>query len=189
MKNDKTLEQQIVDMYRTVVAKKHPTYISGWPILTGYNIKTASYKGWNIVIFVNTGNPVMVSSSGLGEVSSDIIGYETITDKNKSQIRERLLKHLRLGRNDAIFIFDNNGRIDDDLEYILLQHEIEMGLCPMKIFLSHKGADKPMVREFKKTLEELGFDPWLDEDAMTAGTELERAILQGFKNFALPYFL
>ncbi|MGT2429380.1 TIR domain-containing protein [Cupriavidus basilensis] len=49
----------------------------------------------------------------------------------------------------------------------------------MKIFLSHKSADKPLVRQFKQTLDELGFDPWLDEDAMNAGAELERAPAQG----------
>ena len=63
-----------------------------------------------------------------------------------------------------------------------------MGLCPMRIFLSHKGADKPMVREFKRALEELGFDPWLDEDAMAAGAELERAILQAFKDSCAAVF-
>lgn len=50
-----------------------------------------------------------------------------------------------------------------------------------KIFLSHKGGDKPLVRRFFYALKTFGFDPWLDEDAMTAGTELERGILQGFK--------
>ena len=69
-----------------------------------------------------------------------------------------------------------------------MQHETELGLCPMKIFLSHKGADKPMVREFKRTLEELGFDPWIDEDAMSAGVELERGILQGFKDSCAAVF-
>lgn len=57
-----------------------------------------------------------------------------------------------------------------------------------KIFLSHKGCDKPKVREFKKTLELLGFRPWLDEDAMTAGVELERAISQGFKDSCAVVF-
>jgi hypothetical protein len=188
MKNEKSLDQQIVDVYRTIVAKKHPAYISGWPILTGYDIKTASYKGWKIVIFINTRNSVIKSSSGLGELSYGPVGYDTITFENKNQVRERLIRHLRLNRSDAIFIFDHSGQIDDDLEYSLLQHEIEMGLRPMKIFLSHKGADKPMVREFKKILEELGFDPWLDEDAMTAGVELERGILQGFKDSCAAVF-
>jgi len=65
-------------------------------------------------------------------------------------------------------------------EYILERQQ--------KIFLSHKGADKPLVRRFFVTLKAIGFDPWLDEDAMTAGTELERGILQGFKDSCAAVF-
>lgn len=50
-----------------------------------------------------------------------------------------------------------------------------------RIFLSHKGADKPLVRRVFNTLKILGFDPWLDEDAMTAGDSLHREILSGMK--------
>ncbi|NTU49828.1 MAG: TIR domain-containing protein [Desulfobulbaceae bacterium] len=63
-----------------------------------------------------------------------------------------------------------------------------MGLTPMKIFLSHKGADKPLIREYKKTLEILGFDPWLDEDEMHAGSKLERALLKGFADSCAAVF-
>lgn len=59
---------------------------------------------------------------------------------------------------------------------------------PGKIFLSHKGIDKPKVREYKQTLEQLGFEPWLDEDAMTAGIELERGLLNGFKESCAAVF-
>ncbi len=52
---------------------------------------------------------------------------------------------------------------------------------PRKVFLSHKGTDKPLVRAFKQTLELLRYEPWLDEDAMVAGVPLERSILQGMK--------
>ena len=51
-----------------------------------------------------------------------------------------------------------------------------------KVFLSHTGVDKDKVRDFKATLQLLGYDPWLDEDAMPAGTPLERALLQGMKD-------
>jgi hypothetical protein len=57
-----------------------------------------------------------------------------------------------------------------------------------KIFLSHKGADKPRVLRFFTVLKELGFDPWLDDDAMPAGTELHRGILQGFKDSCAAVF-
>ncbi|MCL2649276.1 MAG: toll/interleukin-1 receptor domain-containing protein [Phycisphaerales bacterium] len=50
-----------------------------------------------------------------------------------------------------------------------------------KIFLSHKGVDKEIVVDFKKTLEAFGYAPWLDEDAMPAGTHLERGILKGMQ--------
>jgi hypothetical protein len=51
-----------------------------------------------------------------------------------------------------------------------------MNAAPTKIFLSHPGIDKPLVREFRETLELLGLEPWLHEDAMPAGVPLERAL-------------
>ena len=51
----------------------------------------------------------------------------------------------------------------------------------MRIFLSHSGADKPLVRDYYETLRIMGYEPWLDENAMVAGSELERALLQGMK--------
>ena len=51
-----------------------------------------------------------------------------------------------------------------------------------KVFLSHKGADKAVATDFKQTLELLGYEPWLDEDAMPAGTELARGLLHGMKD-------
>ena len=71
---------------------------------------------------------------------------------------------------------------------MLRKHEHYMGLAPMKLFLSHKGADKATIREYKKLLEELGLSPWLDEDAMSAGTELERGILRGFEESCAAIF-
>lgn len=50
-----------------------------------------------------------------------------------------------------------------------------------KVFLSHKGVDKEKVRDFHRSLELLGYQPWLDEDAMPAGTTLERGLLRGMK--------
>ena len=65
---------------------------------------------------------------------------------------------------------------------IICGMEIDMTINDAKkIFLSHKGADKTKVIDFKKTLELLGYDPWLDEDAMPAGTPLERGLLKGMQ--------
>jgi hypothetical protein len=59
-----------------------------------------------------------------------------------------------------------------------------------KVFLSHKGVDKEMVKDFKTTLELMGYAPWLDEDAMPAGTSLERGLLQGMQySCAVIFFI
>jgi hypothetical protein len=79
--------------------------------------------------------------------------------------------------------------LDGQLQDALAKHEHVMGLRPMKIFLSHKGADKPRIRNYHDTLKLLGFDPWLDEDAMTAGTNLQRGILQGMADSCAAVFL
>ncbi|MEK3711171.1 toll/interleukin-1 receptor domain-containing protein [Bacillus sp. FSL K6-1005] len=56
---------------------------------------------------------------------------------------------------------------------------------PQKIFLSHKGIDKPAVREYHYLL---GFEPWLDEDAMAAGEALHRALLKGMEDSCAAVF-
>lgn len=61
-------------------------------------------------------------------------------------------------------------------------------LIGSKIFLSHKSADKSVVREYSRTLRALGFEVWLDEDAMHAGVELERSILEGFEQSCAAIF-
>lgn len=59
-----------------------------------------------------------------------------------------------------------------------------------RIFLSHKGSDKDKVVDFKDTLELLGYDPWLDDEAMPAGTSVNRGILEGMKaSCAVVFFI
>ncbi len=59
-----------------------------------------------------------------------------------------------------------------------------------KIFLSHEGSDKSMVIDFKETLELLGYDPWIDDDAMPAGAQVDRAISQGMiDSCAVVFFI
>lgn len=59
-----------------------------------------------------------------------------------------------------------------------------------RIFLSHKSVDKPIVMRYYNALKELGFEPWLDQPDMPAGTNLERGILDGFeKSCAAVFFI
>lgn len=59
-----------------------------------------------------------------------------------------------------------------------------------RVFLSHKSVDKDLVIDFKETLEILGYEPWLDDEAMPAGTVLERGLKQGMKaSCAVIFFI
>lgn len=58
----------------------------------------------------------------------------------------------------------------------------------VRIFLSHKSVDKPLVRRYYDALQALGFDPWLDEPNMPAGSNLERELLRGFEESCAAIF-
>lgn len=58
----------------------------------------------------------------------------------------------------------------------------------VKIFLSHKSVDKPMVYRYYNALKGVGFDPWLDEPSMAAGANLEREVFRGFEESCAAVF-
>ena len=71
----------------------------------------------------------------------------------------------------------------------LIKEIIKMAKNPLdRIFLSHSSADKNRVRDYHKTLTQLGYNSWLDEDAMTAGVPLERSLLEGMKSSVAAVF-
>jgi hypothetical protein len=179
---------QILNLYREMIAERHSAMLQVWPLLSGKNSKIGHYKGWTIVIMEQTGITSLSRMSNLQELSEALIGVSELTNLNKNASRQRLESHYNLKPTDAVVFVDSNGSLFDELELMLQKHEHAVGMTPMKIFLSHKGADKTLIREYKRTLATLGFDPWLDEDAMSAGTELERGILQGFKDSCAAVF-
>ncbi|HUX29456.1 MAG TPA: toll/interleukin-1 receptor domain-containing protein [Thiobacillus sp.] len=73
------------------------------------------------------------------------------------------------------------------VRFLFTKTEVEASMSK-RIFLSHKGVDKPLVREYFQVLKTIGFDPWLDEDAMVAGVPLERALLNGMKDSCAAVF-
>jgi len=48
-----------------------------------------------------------------------------------------------------------------------------------RIFLSHRGANKPRVQHFYNVLDDLGFDPWFDKEDITLGSTLHRSLDEG----------
>jgi TIR domain len=182
------VNEQILREYEKLIRQTHPDRVQVWPLISGHDTKIGQYKGWVVVAFHNTRNSGMTTTDGLGELSRQLIGFDQITPDNRRTVRKNLERHFLLSQSDAVVLVDAHGRLFDELEIMKRRHECSMGLTPMKIFLSHKGADKPLVREFKNALGTLGFDPWLDEEAMPAGTNLERGIKKGFKDSCAAIF-
>lgn len=174
--------------YQGRVAAKHSDAVQNWPLLNGWKLVEASYRGWTIALLQDDPFSMGTRFSSIGEVDETRVGVDLLDASNVAVARRRLEGFMSPGGRDALLLIPPDGDMEAEFAYMMRHHERAQGLSPMKIFLSHKGADKPRVREFKKTLEQLGFDPWLDEDAMRAGTELERGILKGFSESCAAVF-
>lgn len=82
---------------------------------------------------------------------------------------------------------DSFGETKTTINFIFTYEQL-MENRPKRIFLSHKSADKPLVRTYRDMLKTLGFEPWMDEDDMKAGDKLHRSIQQGFKDSCAAIF-
>lgn len=185
--NKEEVYDAVVRVYRDRVSKEFPQAISAWPIITGNDVKYGVFNGWIIIVFKHTGASALKHVVGM-DISRQLIGFDDISEQNKEAVRKRLEKHYGLNSYDAVVFVPPTGDVTAELDILALRHAHALGLTPMRIFLSHKGCDKKIVRNFKATLELLGFDPWLDEDAMSAGVELERGILAGFHDSCAAVF-
>ena len=85
------------------------------------------------------------------------------------------------------FSLNQAAKLLTDFDRIQYKAHIELQK-PKNIFLSHKSPDKTLVREVASALKSVGLAPWLDEDRMKAGANLERAILQGFQDSCAAVF-
>jgi len=188
--NDKRRGADELLAYQDMVYAAHPSNVESWPLLNGWDLLLGSFKDWQIAVFKDAAFTGMRMShcQGVGELSEGAVGAIEITQENRDAVRTRLERHFNIGKRDAIVLYPPDRNIFSELEAMLWRHELALGLAAMKIFLSHKGFDKPLVRQFKDTLALLGFIAWLDEDSMPAGTPLERGILQGFKDSCAAVF-
>lgn len=183
-----TVSEVIDKEYRKIVEQKYPEYSNVWPIISGYNLLNGPYGNYIICIFKHTGNNSMMVTSVV-EFNDVNTGVTSVSSQNIDSVRDKVRSSFRLSSMDSVVILAIDGsNLGSELQKLLESHEFVMGVKKMKIFLSHKGADKPLVRLYKQTLELLGFEVWLDEDAMPAGTALHRGILQGFKDSCAAIF-
>lgn len=83
-------------------------------------------------------------------------------------------------------VFDKQQK--ETIVIFSITREILEHSMPKKIFLSHKGTNKPIVEDYYNVLREIGFTPWFDKDALVAGVPLERGLLNGMKESCAAVF-
>jgi len=172
-----------IDIYRQMVKGSHGvSLLNRWPLLSGFSFKYTEYQNTGIFLIFDTPHSPGINFSTLPPVLPEVLDNLDWSDSTKESIRHKMGLAYHIKPRDAVMFRLPTDRMSEEIDCIMEKHESTMGLAPMKIFLSHKGADKPLVRNFKATLQLLGFDPWLDEDAMAAGTNLERGLLKGFQD-------
>lgn len=182
---NKDLKDIAFNAYKIYIENQFPDLVGYWPVVAGTHYKVGSFDNYYVVILIDQGPTSFIQTLGIGNINLNLKENDRI---NPATIKKELFNMLNLKKRDAIFLFDStssfkkwNEDLERDLKENFLQHKMVMNMEPMKIFLSHKSVNKDKVRNFKNTLELLGFSPWLDEEAMSAGANLERSLQSGMK--------
>lgn len=118
------------------------------------------------------------TAGGLAELKGDMLFN---TDRGAALYQWRASLE---SRNESLRLYTvaRHHFTQEEKEAIqIVEKKLKSENSPRKIFLSHKGVDKDLVRRFHYVLEELGFQPWLDERELTAGKRIHRDIQRGFK--------
>lgn len=189
---DKDLKDIAFSAYKIYVESCFPNLVGYWPVIAGTHYKLGIFDKYYVVVLIDQGPTPLIQTLGIGNIK---LNLNEIDRTNPHIIRKELFSLLNLKKRDAIFLFDetnnySNWRTDleRDLKENFLQHKMVMNMEPMKIFLSHKSINKDKVRNFKTILELLGFSPWLDEEAMSAGANLERFLQSGMTDSCAAIF-
>ena len=189
---DKDLKDIAFSAYKIYVESCFPNLVGYWPVIAGTHYKLGIFDKYYLVVLIDQGPTPLIQTLGIGNIK---LNLNEIDRTNPHIIRKELFSLLNLKKRDAIFLFDetnnySNWRTDleRDLKENFLQHKMVMNMEPMKIFLSHKSINKDKVRNFKTILELLGFSPWLDEEAMSAGANLERSLQSGMTDSCAAIF-
>jgi hypothetical protein len=136
----------------------------------------------------------LIDKSDISWIKPNSNGWKIDTDKAKERLPD--FKKLNWFKGELNIIPD--FEIDESVRFgkhikesvyrlFILKEEILMNSFN-KVFLSHKSENKPLIREYNKSLELLGYDTWLDEDAMNAGASLDRSLLKGMKDSCAAVF-
>jgi hypothetical protein len=201
MTKENTLEDEFLRVYREMVERDYPNMVALWPLFKDNNTHAYVWDGFCVLVLQDVGRLTTPKHHSIPEVLIPRLAGE-LSRGGKSALKRLISRSLNLTSRDfVVFInvtetateggyfvkFSQADLVEEALE-AMEQHKTALGISNNKIFLSHKGVDKLLVRDYKSTLDLLGFDTWLDEDAMPAGTSLDRGISQGFRDSCAVVF-
>ena len=138
--------------------KDHPTITKDSLVLNADNLYDFLSKNYSML------DPILIMFPSLFQVSKD-----SVEERIKIDITYKIAKSI----------------LDKEIKNYKGKKEMENNT---EVFLSHKSNDKSLVREIALTLSSIGYNPWLDEDKMKAGANLERSIRSGFENSCAAVF-
>lgn len=191
-RGNKNLKDIAFFAYKIYVESYFPDLVEYWPVIAGTHYKIGNFDKYYVVVLIDQEPTSFIQTLRIGNIK---LNLNEIDRTNPNMIRKELFRLLNLKKRDAIFLFDNTNNysnwdadLERDLKENFLQHKMVMNMEPMKIFLSHKSINKDKVRNFKTILELLGFSPWLDEEAMSAGANLERSLHSGMVDSCAAIF-
>ena len=138
--------------------QNHPSVAQESLVLEANNLHETLSEKYSVI------NPLLIMFPSVFQPSKD-----SIEEKVRSNITYKIAESIL---NLETQNYEEKQRMEKNTE----------------VFLSHKSTDKLLVREIARTLTAIGYSPWLDEDKMKAGANLERSILNGFENSCAAVF-
>lgn len=141
-----------------VFIRNHPTIIKDSLVINANNLYDFLLENYSM------SDPVLIIFPSIFQASKN-----SIEEQIKNNITYKMAKSIL---DKEIKSYEEKKQMENNTE----------------VFLSHKSDDKSLVREIALTLSSIGYSPWLDEDKMKAGANLERSIRSGFENSCAAVF-
>lgn len=141
-----------------VFIRDHPTINKDSLVINADNLYDFLLENYSML------DPVLIIFPSIFQASKD-----SIEEQIKNNITYKMAKSIL---DKEIKSYEEKKQMENNTE----------------VFLSHKSDDKSLVREIALTLSSIGYSPWLDEDKMKAGANLERSIRSGFENSCAAVF-
>lgn len=118
----KHLDTKIFNKYREMVEKAYPSELENWPVISGYSLRFGKYRGWNILFFEHTGNPIPLKIP-LEHLTAAIVGVDDI-GSDTELARKKLTRYLRVTSKDMLLLVNARAsNLEQELRAAFEQHE------------------------------------------------------------------